>query len=63
MGRFKLSNEINKEIIQKLRENIEIDDNVKDFIEEALKLEYSVIDEKKPVLKNKYLKFIDDYLE
>lgn len=61
MGSFKLSNEINKEIIEKIKES-EMDDNVKDFINEALKLEYSVIDEKKPVLKSKYLKLIDKYL-
>ncbi len=61
MGSFKLSNEINKEIIDKLNET-ELEDNVRDFIKDALKLEYSVIDDKKPVLKNKYLKLIDDHL-
>ena len=61
MGSFKLSNEINKEIIEKLKDS-GIDENIKGFIYEALKLEYSVIDDKKPVLKNKYLKLIDDYL-
>ena len=61
MGSFKLSNEINKEIIDKLNET-ELEDNVRDFIKDALKLEYSVIDDKKPVLKNKYLKLIDDNL-
>ena len=61
MGSFKFSNEINKEIIDKLNET-ELEDNVRDFIKDALKLEYSVIDDKKPVLKNKYLKLIDDHL-
>ena len=61
MGSFKLTNEINKEIIDKLNET-ELEDNVRDFIKDALKLEYSVIDDKKPVLKNKYLKLIDDHL-
>lgn len=61
MGSFKLSKEINKEIIDKLNET-ELEDNVRDFIKDALKLEYSVIDDKKPVLKNKYLKLIDDHL-
>ncbi len=61
MGSFKLRNEINKEIIDKLNEN-ELEDNVRHFIKEALKLEYSVIDDKHPVLKNKYLKLIDDHL-
>ena len=61
MGSFKLSNEINKEIIDKLDES-GLEDNIIDFIKEALKLEYSVIDDKKPVLKNKYLKLIDDHL-
>ena len=61
MGSFKLSNEINKESIDKLNET-ELEDNVRDFIKDALKLEYSVIDDKKPVLKNKYLKLIDDHL-
>lgn len=61
MGSFKLSNEINKEIIDKLNET-ELEDNIKEFIKDALKLEYSVIDDKKPVLKNKYLKLIDDHL-
>lgn len=60
MGSFKLSNEINKEIIDKLKES-ENDENIKNFINEALKLEYSVIDEKRPVLKTKYLKLIDNY--
>lgn len=57
-----MSNEINKEIIEKLKES-EIEDNIKRFIDEALKLEYSVIDDKKPVLKNKYLKLINDHIE
>lgn len=57
-----MSNEINKEIIEKLKES-EIEDNVKGFIDKALKLEYSVIDDKKPVLKNKYLKLINDHIE
>ena len=61
MGSFKLSNEINKEIIDKLKDS-KMDSNVRDFIYEALKLEYSVIDEKRPVLKSKYLKLIDDYI-
>ena len=60
MGSFKLSNEINKEIIDKLNET-ELEDNVRDFIKDALKLEYSVIDDKKPVLKNKYLNFYIQY--
>lgn len=55
-----MSNEINKEIIDKLKES-ENDENIKNFINEALKLEYSVIDEKRPVLKTKYLKLIDNY--
>ena len=60
-----MSNEINKEIIDKLNElelDEDVNNNVKDFINEALKLEYSVIDKKKPFLKSKYLKLIDDYL-
>ena len=61
MGSIKLSNEINKEIIDKIDES-EIDENIKGFIKEALKLEYSVLDDKRPVLKSKYLKMIDDYL-
>ena len=61
MGRIKLSNEINKEIIDKIDES-EIDENIKGFIKEALKLEYSVLDDKRPVLKSKYLKMIEDYL-
>lgn len=61
MGSFKLSNEINKEIIDKLDES-GLEDNIIDFIKAALKLEYSVIDDKKPVLKNKYLKLIEDHL-
>lgn len=60
MGRIKLSNEINKDIIKKLK-NTNLEKNVSDFIEEALKLEYSVIDEKRPVLKSKYLRLVDDY--
>lgn len=60
MGRIKLSNEINKEIINKLKKS-EMDENIRDFINDALKLEYSVIDEKRPVLKSKYLKLIEEY--
>lgn len=60
MGSIKLSNEINKDIIKKLKQT-ELDENIKDFIQDALKLEYSVIDEKRPVLKNKYLQLVDDY--
>lgn len=56
-----MSNEINKEIIDKLDES-GLEDNIIDFIKAALKLEYSVIDDKKPVLKNKYLKLIEDHL-
>lgn len=62
MGSIKLSNEINKDIINKLKKT-ELDENIKDFIHDALKLEYSVIDEKRPVLKNKYLQLIDEYYE
>ena len=60
MGSIKLSNEINKDIIKKLKES-ELDKNIEDFINDALKLEYSVLDEKRPVLKSKYLKLIDEY--
>lgn len=63
MGCFKLSNEINKEILEKLRNNAEFSDNVKNFIEEALLVEYSVIDDEKPSFKKKYLKLIDEYLD
>ena len=45
MGSIKLSNEINKDIIKKLKES-ELDKNIEDFINDALKLEYSVLDEK-----------------
>ena len=60
MGSIKLSNEINKDILKKLKDS-ESDENIKDFINDALKLEYSVLDEKRPVLKSKYLKLIDEY--
>ena len=60
MGSIKLSNEINKNIIKKLKES-ELDKNIEDFINDALKLEYSVLDEKRPVLKSKYLKLIDEH--
>lgn len=65
-----MSNEINDEILEKLYGNDEIDQNIKDFINEALKIEYlEVMDvEKKPskkksFFKNKYLKLIDEFIE
>lgn len=53
-----MSNEINDEILEKLYGNDEIDQNIKDFINEALKIEYlEVMDvEKKPYKKNLFLK-------
>lgn len=70
MGVIKLSNEINDEILEKLYGNDEIDQNIKDFINEALKIEYlEVMDvekklsKKKSFFKNKYLKLIDEFIE
>lgn len=55
--------DINKEILIKLRENESIDDNIKNFIHEALKLEYKEKDNSRPALKQKYLKLIEEYVE
>ena len=48
--------DINKEILIKLRENDSVGDNVKNFIHDALKLEYEEKDKSRPILKKKYLK-------
>lgn len=64
-----MSNEINNEILEKLYGNNEIDKNIKDFINEALRIEYSeVMDlekttKMKPSFKKKYLKLLDKFIE
>lgn len=64
-----MSNEINDEILEKLYGNDKIDRNIKDFINEALNIEYlEVVDmekdsKKKPSFKKKYLKLIDNFIE
>lgn len=70
MGVIKLSNEINDEILEKLYGNNKIDNNIKDFINEALKIEYSEVmdiekkpSRKQPSFKKKYLKLIDDFMK
>lgn len=65
MGCFKLSNEINKDILLKLNDDDTIENNVKKFIMDALKLEYksSIDNNKNGTFKKNYLKLIDKYIE
>lgn len=65
MGCFKLSNEINKDILLKLKNDDNIDDNIKKFIFKALELEYkfTIEDNKTGTFKKNYLNLIDKFID
>ena len=54
-----MNKEINPEILKRI--NKVNKGNVKNFLKEALKVEYSVRDMDKPRVKEKYTKLIDKY--
>jgi hypothetical protein len=52
--------DINKDILNKI-ENCNEPENIKNFLKDALQLEYDVNDQSKPNLKKKYIKMIYTY--
>ena len=48
-------------VILGILEEMEIKDNEKNYILDALNLEYENTDKKKPQLKDKYAEFVEEY--